>query len=141
MHRAPDTERNYQSFEYFAQVVCNVVLLYVSHRLLDWRINFLTNDLDQVLGRFSIAFIVAIIANIAFLCRPPLWFVPLGKAAASSIMLWAIIGLYRVFPFAFTDAKYNTLTHAILALAIIGTGIAIVVETVKLIVATSKRVC
>jgi len=123
-----------QPIEYLASAICDAALLYVFNNLLNWRVAFVTADFTKTLAAFNIAFGAAIIFNIIFLCRPPIWSISLGKAISSAMMLGAIGVLYRVFPFAFADAKYDTITRIAIIIAACGTAIAIVVESVKFII-------
>ena len=73
-------------------------------------------------------------ANLIYLCYDPAWYKPLCQVGISAIGLGAAIRMLRVFPFDFASYSFNwsALTRLLLALAILGSVVAIVTELVRL---------
>jgi hypothetical protein len=119
-----------------AAAICNAVLLWVSHQLLDWQWpRFLTPEFQDVLPIVSASFVATIVANLLFVAYDARWFTSLLNAVTSAISLTAGIRLLQVFPFDFSTyaTDWSWLVRLVLVVGVIGTAVAVVVYTVRLL--------
>ena len=131
-------------FGYAVAVGVNVLLLVVANNILDWGwVPWLTPEFETVLPIINLSLGVNIVVNLFYMAydEPPF------KAVTQIIVnLFAIAVLVRtlqVYPFDFSafdfpvtisafDLTWDLVTRFVLGLAIFGTAIAVVAETVKL---------
>jgi hypothetical protein len=131
-------------FGYAIAVGINVLLVVVVNNLLDWGwLKWLTPEFEKLLPVINLALGVNIVLNFLYMAydEPPL------KAATQIIVnLIAIAVLVRtlqVYPFDFSaydfpidisafDLTWDLVARLLIGLAILGTAIAVVTETVKL---------
>jgi hypothetical protein len=125
-----------QRFGYGLAVVLNGLMLWVAHQLLDWRWpGFLTRDFENLLPWVTVSFVASMAANLGFIVHDR------GPSRALADLMTAAIGLavalktWAVFPFDFStyDRDWTGLARVILVVAIVGTLIGVVVNTVKLV--------
>jgi hypothetical protein len=123
-------------FGYLVAIAVNGVLLWIVNQLLDWQWpGFLTEDFAQVVGLVSASFVVGMVVNAGFLVvdrgRPR----ALGDLANAAIGFAVSVRTWDVFPFDF--AGYGTdwtwLFRLLLAVGILGTLVAIVVNIGRLV--------
>lgn len=125
-----------QRFGYGLAVVLNGIMLWVAHQLLDWGWpGFLTRDYEALLPWVTVSFVASMVANAAFLVHDRGWFRALADLVTSAIGLAVALKTWAVFPFDFEDydRDWTGLARVVLVVAIVGTVIGVIVNTVKLI--------
>ena len=128
-------------FGYFIAVVVNLVLLWVVQNLLEWDVApFLTDDFEDLLPIVSVSLLFGAAINLAYMWFDSAWFKALTQMLSAGIALIVAIRTYQVFPFDFSayDFGWAGLARIVLIVAIAGTAIAIVVESIKLARALAK---
>jgi hypothetical protein len=121
---------------YVIAALIDVVLLWVTHQLLDWGWpSFLTPEFDEVLPIISASFVVGIAFSVVLLIHDPPWLKLLDDIVGAVIAFIASWRTLTVFPFDFSDwgTDWAWLLRAILVVALVGTAIAVVVGTVRLV--------
>lgn len=121
---------------YTFAVAVNVVMLWAVHQLLRWEWpGFLTDDLEAVLPLVTVSFVASIVVNLLFLVRDRGRFRSLCDLVTAAIGVAVALRTWEVFPFDFTDyaQDWSWLVRAFLAVALVGTSIAVVVNLVKLV--------
>lgn len=127
--------RQARQFGYLVAVAINAVMLYVANRLLEWEWPaFLTQDFDQVLPIVQASLIAGVVINLAYVGFDAPWFKSVGQIVISAIGLAVAVRMFTVFPFDFSryDFAWDTVARAVIVVALIGSALAIVVETLKL---------
>lgn len=138
--RTPTTPRSRigrqaRQFGYLVAAAINAVMLYVANRLLEWEWpSFLTQDFDQVLPIVQASLIAGVVINLAYVGFDAPWFKSIGQIVISAIGLAVAVRMFTVFPFDFSryDFAWDTVARAVIVVAIIGSALGIVVETLKL---------
>lgn len=127
--------RQARQFGYLVAAAINAVMLYVANRLLEWEWpSFLTQDFDQVLPIVQASLIAGVVINLAYVGFDAPWFKSIGQIVISAIGLAVAVRMFTVFPFDFSryDFAWDTVARAVIVVAIIGSALGIVVETLKL---------
>ena len=132
--RGDHVKRKGRTGGYIAAIVVNFVILYVFNNLLSWQVPFLTQDWVAPLAFFNVAIVATIGANIVFLAYDSPWFRHLVQAGLSVLGFLAVYMVWAVFPFDFPAEIWNLLGHIVLALIMVGLGIGIVVDVVKVVI-------
>ena len=96
---------------------------------------FLTADTALVIGLVNASIVVTLFANAAYLITDPPWFKSLGSVLTSTVGFLAAARIWNVFPFDFggTAVDWAFVVRIVLALAMIGSVIAVIVGIVALI--------
>jgi hypothetical protein len=134
--RTPTIAPSRRRAGYVIAAAINVVLLWVTHHLLDWGWpSFLTPDFDEVLPIISLTFVVGIAFDLVLIVHDPRWLRTLDDTVGAVIGFVASWRTLTVFPFDFSDwgTDWSWLLRTILVVAVIGTAIAAIVGTVRLI--------
>ena len=143
-------------FGYAVAVGINVLLVVVVNNILSWGwLPWLTPEFEKLLPVINVALVVNIVLNLLYMAydEPPV------KAAtqimvnliAIAVLVWTL----QVYPFDFSaydfpivisafDLTWDLVARLVIGLAILGTAIAVVTETVKLSRAfdrTSQHIC
>jgi hypothetical protein len=123
---------------YAIAALVNVVLLVVVNNVLAWGwFSWLTNDFELVLPLINLSLTATILVNLAYMTYDAAWFKSLCEIGLLAISIAVAVRTFRVFPFDFSAYTWDwdATVKLTIACAIIGMSIAIVVHTVKLIVA------
>jgi hypothetical protein len=126
---------------YVAAIVVNLVLLWIVHHLLDWDWpRFLTDEFDDVLPVLTASIIATIVANAVFVVFDPPWFRHLANVVTSAIALACAVVVSRVFPFDFSDyaTDWTWLARLVVVVGVVGTAVAVVVNTVSLVLDVAR---
>jgi hypothetical protein len=127
--------RGAKRFGYLLAAAINAVMLWVVHQLLDWEWpGFLTPEFDDVLPILTFSFVVSIAVNLVYAWRDAYPIKSIGEMTTAAIGFAVTLRTWRVFPFDFSgyDADWSWLVRLILIVAMIGTAIGFVAESVKL---------
>ena len=83
----------------------------------------------------NLSLTATILVNLVYLAFDAEWFKSLCELGLLSISLAVTIRLYQVFPFDFSayDVDWAVLARIVLIIAMVGVGIAMIVQVVKLI--------
>lgn len=130
-------------FGYGVAIVVNAALLYVANNLLAWDwLPFLTDDFERVIPIINVSLAASMVVNLMYMVADPRWFKSLTQIGLLGISLAVTIRMYRVFPFDFSAYGFDweTTARVLMILAIVGIGIGLIAEFVKLIAATRADV-
>lgn len=122
-------------FGYVVAVLVNVALLVVVNNILDWDIlRFLTRDFERVIPILNVSLGASILANLVYLSYDAPWFKSLAQIGLLGISMAVTVRMYRVFPFDFSRYEFDwtTVAKVVLILAMVGVGLGILAEFVKL---------
>jgi hypothetical protein len=131
----PETRRKGRQAGYVIAIVVNLVMLVIAQNILEWGwAPFLTSDFAQIVPWVSFSLIASMAMNAIYLLddRPDVK--SLGQMTVNLISLIVTYRIWQVFPFDFSayDFNWDLLTHVILILAFVGSGIGLAAETLKL---------
>ncbi|MGZ5385737.1 MAG: hypothetical protein ACXWH0_17385, partial [Acidimicrobiia bacterium] len=101
---------------------------------------FLTNGFERVTPIINVSLGAGILVNLLYLIFDPVWFKSLTQIGLLGISMAATVRLYQVFPFDFSAYEFNweTTGRMLLILAMVGAGIGMIAELVKLATSTSR---
>jgi len=120
---------------YLVAVLVNGAMLVVVNVRPGWReLSFLADDFAGILWLINLSMVASAVVNVVYLRYDPAWFKSVCQVGVSVIGLTAAIRMLQVFPFDFSTYSFNwaTLTRLLLALAVFGSVVAIMVELVRL---------
>jgi hypothetical protein len=123
-------------FGYLIAIALNAAILVLVNNLLEWDLSpWLTDDFELALPLISAALIATIVVRAIYMFFDARWFKSLTQIGLAGISLAATLRLYRVFPFDFSayEFPWNTVARSVLIIALVGTVIGIVAETVKFV--------
>ena len=121
---------------YSVAIAANGVMLVIVNNILAWGwLSWLTDDFELLLPIINLSLVASIVANLFYLAYDADWFKTLGDTALLVISMGVAIRTWQVFPFDFTGWSFDwaPVIRAILALALFGMTIALIVNIVKLI--------
>jgi hypothetical protein len=125
--------RGAKRFGYLLAAVINVVLLWISHQLLDWGWpGFLTPEFDDLLPIVTVSFVVTIIANLVYVVADGWPIKPVGELASAVIGFVVALRSWQIFPFEFSGDDWSWLVRLILVVAMVGTTIGAIVQLANL---------
>lgn len=122
-------------FGYAIAAAINGALVFVVHNLLAWDVApFLTNDFERVVPIITVSLVATVVVNVIYVGYDRGWFKSLSQIGLLGISIAATVRMYEVFPFDFSAYEFDwaTLARVVMIIAIVGAGIAIIVELVKL---------
>lgn len=120
---------------YAIAVVVNLVMLVIAHNILDWGwLPFLTGDFAQVVPWISLGLIASIVANAIYQFNDTLIVKSTGQIGVNLISVFVTYQIWQVFPFDFSAYEFNwgVLVRVLLVLAMVGAGIGVLAEAIKL---------
>ena len=123
-------------FGFVVAIAVNVVMLVIVNNIVEWGwIPFLTDDFAEVVWLINLSLTASILANTAYIAYDPGWFKSMTQVGLNLISIVVIVRMWQVFPFDFSRYQFDweTLLRLVLVLAVVGTGIGIVVELVNLV--------
>ncbi len=126
---------------YVAGAVVNAVLLYVANHLLEWEWPpFLTREFATILPLVNASIVLGIVTNFAYLFDDRVRVKALGESVSAAVGLAVAIRMYQVFPFDLSpyDFDWETTARAVLVIAMVGTGVAIIVNGVRLVAGAAE---
>lgn len=123
-------------FGYLVAIAINAWLLWFVNQLPDWEWpRFLTDQFEDVLPILTASIVAGIAANVLFFFYDAAWFKALGNMVTAGFGFAAAVRMYQVFPFDFAtyDVNWSWLARFVLILAIAGTVIGFITETLRLV--------
>jgi len=115
-------------------IIVNLILIYIVNQVPNWDISFITSSWSETLWILNLSLVVTIIGNFLFLFYHRQWFLSLAQIVMNVFVFWAVLTLYNVFPFTFSQSYMVFVTWLVLILIMVGVFISIIVEMVKLVV-------
>lgn len=126
---------------YVVSIVLNAVGLFIVNNLLSWDLlPFLTDRFSEVLPIINLSLVATIVVNVAYLWYDARWFASLSQLGLLGISMVVALRMYGVFPFDFSAYAFDwaLLTRALLIVGMVGIGIAMLAEAVKLGTAAAR---
>ncbi|HEX6301318.1 MAG TPA: hypothetical protein VF148_12695 [Acidimicrobiia bacterium] len=135
IHVSPDLRRAGRRFGYGVAIAINVAMLIVVQYILDWgRLAFLTDEFADVVPWISLGLVATIVANLVYQFNDTRIVKSTGQILTNLISIFVTYQVYLVFPFDFSGSTFNweVIFRILLVLAMVGAGIGVLVEAVKL---------
>jgi hypothetical protein len=120
---------------YGVSVFVNAAGLVVVHNILEWGfVPFLTADFERLVPWLSLLFTAVIVANAAYWIIDEPILKATGQIGLNLISVFVTYQVYRVFPFDFGAYLFDwgVVTRVVLVLAVVGAGIGVVTEAMRL---------
>ena len=91
---------------------------------------YLTEDTPQVMPVVKASILVSLVTNAVYLAHDPRWLRALGDVTTTTVGLAALVRVWQVFPFDFSDGTFDwsLVVHVLLGVAIVGSVIGILVS-------------
>jgi hypothetical protein len=126
--------RGWRKTGYVWAIVVNVILLYVFNNLLNWELSsrWVTARFADTLWAINLSISAAIVANALFLYYDPSWFRHLLQVVLNVLAFNGLYTVYKAFPFNLELPWSEWPIKIALLAAMLGTGIAAVVEFAQL---------
>ena len=109
----------------------------VVNNILEWGwFSWLTNDFELLIPIINLSLMASILVNLAYMVYDAEWFKSMCEIGLLVISITVAVRTFQVFPFDFSAYSWDweATTKMIIAFAIIGMSIALIVNAVKLIV-------
>lgn len=134
-YASPDLRRAGRRFGYGVAIAINVALLILVQNILDWgTLAFLTDEFADVVPWISLGLAATILANLVYQFNDTRIIKSTGQILTNLISIFVTYQVLLVFPFDFSGSTFNweLMFRILLVLAMVGAGIGVVVEAVKL---------
>ena len=121
---------------YLLAGLINIGILFAVNVVPGWEVlPFLTPDTDLALPLVNLSLAVGVLANVVYVAHDPVWLKSVGDLITGLVGLAAMARIWVVFPFDFSAYSFNwgLLTRCVLAVAIGGTVIGIIVQIFALV--------
>lgn len=124
-----------QQVGYLIAAAINAALLYLILIEPGWRdMPILTDDTSLVIGLVTVSLFVGVAFNLLYAVNDTKLLTSLGGVVTTAIGLAALIRIWQVFPFDFTDSlDWAMVARVVLVVAIGGSAIGIVVQFVSML--------
>jgi hypothetical protein len=139
---SPELRRVGRRFGYGVAVVINLVMLIVVQNILAWGwVPFLTDEFAQVVPWISLSLVVSIVANLVYQFDDSRLVKSTGQILTNLISIFVSYQVLVVFPFDFSTYDFNwaLIVRIVLILAMVGAGIGVLTEAVKLAAAEPDK--
>lgn len=120
---------------YVVAILVNLALLLVVVNLLEWNLlPWLTDDFSTVVPWIGFSLVATVALNFAYLFEDSRPLRSLGQIVLNLISIVVTSQVFRVFPFDFSQYSFNweVVARLLLVLAMVGAGVGVITETVKL---------
>ncbi len=128
-------EKQVHTSEFIIAIIVNLIFLYIFNNLLNWHINFITTNFQNVLPIINLALGFTIIVNILYIIYHPKWLRDSLQIIINILGFLVIYSLYTVFPFTFNQILITYGLKFVLIVLMIG----VIVATVYLILTLITR--
>ncbi|MET3976008.1 hypothetical protein ABIE39_002311 [Cellulosimicrobium sp. 4261] len=121
---------------YVAAALIDGALLVFIHVWPGWQVvPFLTTEIVEVLPAVNATLVVGIAAHTVYVLADPPWLRALGDIIVTGVGVVALVTLWRVFPFVFSEEGFDwtLVVRVMLALGVLGSVVAMIVSTVELL--------
>lgn len=122
---------------YGITMLVNAAMILVVNNILEWGwFSWLTNDFELLIPIINLSLMASILVNLAYMVYDAEWFKSMCEIGLLVISITVAVRTFQVFPFDFSAYSWDweATTKMIIAFAIIGMSIALIVNAVKLIV-------
>jgi hypothetical protein len=139
---SPELRRTGRRFGYGVAVVVNLVMLVAVQFILDWGwLPFLTSEFSSLVPWISLSLLASIVTNLVYQFNDTSFVKSTGQILANLISLFVSYQIYLVFPFDFSAYGFDweVIARIVLILAMVGSGIAVLTEAMKLVSGESVR--
>ncbi len=120
---------------YVFSIAFNILFLWIANNLLNWQVQWVTREWDQVLTWVNISAALNIVVYAGFLCYDKRTFYYVARIPLDVIAIIVSIQMYRVFPFAFEHlwgwSWLNAVMPWLILLGIAGIAVAFSIRTAK----------
>jgi hypothetical protein len=139
---SPGLKRAGRRFGYGVAVVINVAMLIAVQYIYGWGwLPFLTLEFNDVVPWISLSLVASILANLVyqFYDSPPVK--STGQILVNLIGIFVSYRVFQIFPFDFSgyDFDWAVVVRIVLILAMVGAGIGVLTEAVKLVSSGTER--
>ena len=127
-------------FGYALAAAINLAIIYAVQVWPGWRtVPILTEETTRVLGLFTVSLLVSAVANVIYILADPPAIRAVGEVITTVLGIAVMVQMWRVFPFDFAayDAPWPIVTRLLLAMAIAGSGVAVLIQLTRLFRTTS----
>lgn len=128
--------------DFFIAIVINIVFIYIINHVFEWNLNIILKSFALCLPLLNFSLGTTIFGNFLLLFSNNLRFRSLVYTVTNFFSAIAIFRVYKVFPFIFTEAfpfDINLFIRAILLLAVIGAGVAMILEFLNWLLAPKDK--
>lgn len=132
---SPELKKTGRRFGYGVAVLVNLAMLVAVQFILDWGwLPFLTNEFSSLVPWISLSLLVSIVANLIYQFDDTSIVKSTGQIVTNLISLFVSYQIYLVFPFDFSAYAFDweVIARIVLILAMVGSGIGVLTEAVKL---------
>jgi hypothetical protein len=132
---SPEVRRFGRRAGYIVAVIINVLMFIVVQNILDWDVlPFLTDRFEQVVPWVTLSLTAVIVANLIYLFKDAQAIRSTGGIVTNLISLIVTYQVYQVFPFDFSayDFNWGVVTRVVLIVAMVGAGIGMLTESIRL---------
>lgn len=129
-------------FGYGVAALINGLLMLLINVTPGWEaVPFLTEATPQVLGLINATLVASLVANVLYIAYSPRWVTAFGGVITTAVGLVAAIRMWQVFPFDFRESAidWSIIAHGVLAVAVAGSAIAVLVQLGMLLRAIVAR--
>lgn len=133
---APELKRTGRRLGYGIAVVINLAMLVVVQNVVEWGWpSFLTAEFAEVVPWISLSLVVSIAANLIYQFHDTQVVKSVGQIVTNLISIFVTYVVLEVFPFDFSSYAFNwaPIASIVLILAIVGAGIGVLTEAIKLV--------
>jgi hypothetical protein len=133
---APDLKETGRRLGYGVAVGVNLVMLVVVQNVVEWGWpSFLTEEFAEVVPWISTSLLVAIVANLIYQFNDSPAVKSTGQILVNLVSIAVSYVVLQVFPFDFSGYDFNwaPVARIVLILAIVGAGIGVLTEAMKLV--------
>lgn len=139
---SPELRRTGRRFGYGVAVLVNLVMLVAVQFILDWGwLPFLTEEFRGLVPWITLSLLASIFANLVYQFNDTTFVKSTGQVLVNLISLFVTYQIFQVFPFDFSAYTFDweLVTRTLLILAMVGAGIGVLTEAVKLASAEPER--
>lgn len=132
---ALEAKRAGRRFGYSVAIALNVAMLIAVQFIVEWGwLPFLTEAFADLIPWISVSLMAIITANLIYLFNDEPIVKSSGQILTNLISVFVTYRIYQVFPFDFAEATFSweAVVRVVLILAMVGAGIGVLVEAVKL---------
>lgn len=131
----PAVRRGGRRAGYALAILINLGLLYIVGNLLDWGVlPWLTDAFTEVVPWISLSLLASIVVNVIYQINDTHPVRSVGQIGTNLVSIVVTARLLEVFPFDFSAYRFDwaIVTRVVLILAIVGAGIGVLTEIIKL---------
>ena len=122
-----------QRVGYIFAIIFTLIFMYIINHLLEWGVPFLTDDFRICLWVINLSLAASIVGNALLLAYDARWFRHIIQIILNIFAFVAVYIVYAILPFAFPEALWAMLARVVLIIMMVGIGIGLIVEFVKLV--------